>query len=115
MANSDERREVAREMREVTDRDYAVLFIEEILEGILGGCRNDEGRISDKKILARLADLIDPTCEVVSEETFFGSFGCEEAGTIFALSCGHETIVDGDYPPNYCPECGKRVVSNDDQ
>lgn len=54
------------------------------------------------------------TCRVVSHGKFFGSFGCEEAGTRFVLSCGHETIVEGDYPPSYCSECGAMVVSNDD-
>lgn len=51
------------------------------------------------------------TCTVVPERMHTGGFGCEEAGTEFTLSCGHTVIVDGDFPPRYCDECGARVVS----
>ena len=64
--------------------------------------------------IRRLADLIDPTCTVVSERAHAVGFGCEEAGTEFTLSCGHDVIVDGELPPRYCDECGARVVSDDD-
>ena len=63
---SDERREVAREMREVTDDECDAIYIDGILCRILGDryCRDDEFQISSKLILPRLADLIDPTCEI---------------------------------------------------
>ncbi|MEF9877765.1 MAG: hypothetical protein RR772_12700, partial [Gordonibacter sp.] len=50
------------------------------------------------------------TCEVVSHETNFGGFGCEEAGEEWTLSCGHMVINYSDYPSNYCDECGAKVV-----
>lgn len=76
------------------------------------------GRI-DSSVYQRVRDYVSntaqiQTCHVVSDEKFFGSYGCEEAGTRFVLSCGHENIVEGDYPPSYCSECGARVVSGDD-
>lgn len=52
------------------------------------------------------------TCHVVSSKTYYGSFGCEEAGTLWTLSCGHEVINDSDYPPSYCIECGAKVVAS---
>ena len=104
---SDERREVAERLREYGN--------ETLKDGsLLKTLKDVTGAGSWRYVLLALADLIDPTCHVVSHGTFFGSFGCEEAGTRFVLSCGHETIVDGDYPPSHCSECGARVVRNDD-
>lgn len=61
--------------------------------------------------MVRLADLIDrPTCYVVEHKTHCGSYGCEEAGTLWVLSCGDECVNDSDFPPRYCPECGAEVT-----
>lgn len=105
MTSSDERREVAARLHEFADTDVwlSAMFAE-----------LEKFGDTDRRSADVIADLIDPTCHVVSDEKFFGSFGCEEAGTRFVLSCGHETIVDGDYPPSYCSECGARVVSEDE-
>ena len=50
----------------------------------------------------RLADLIEPeperTCTILKGEGEYSEFG---------LSCGH--YVDG-ARPNYCPDCGAKVV-----
>lgn len=109
MASSDERREVAERLRTEVGEDecidYAVHRIINdalLINGVWGA-----------KAARILADLIDPTCHVVSEALHTGSFGCEEAGTEFTLSCGHTVIVDGDFPPGYCDECGARVVDDD--
>lgn len=62
-------------------------------------------------VFARLADLIDrQTCYVVEHKTHCGSYGCEEAGTLWVLSCGDECVNDSDFPPRYCPECGAEVT-----
>lgn len=54
------------------------------------------------------------TCRVLSCDLHTGGFGCEEAGAEWALSCGHVVINESEeYPPNYCSECGAKVVSDD--
>ena len=50
------------------------------------------------------------TCKVISHKTFCGAGGCEEAGELWTLSCGHEVMNDSDFPPNFCDECGCKVV-----
>ena len=49
------------------------------------------------------------TCKVISHRTFCGAGGCEEAGELWTLSCGHEVMNDSDCPPNFCDECGAKV------
>ena len=66
------------------------------------------------RVFARLADLIDrPTCYVVEHKTHCGSYGCEEAGTLWVLSCGDECVNDSDFPPRYCPDCGAMVTEEE--
>ena len=48
----------------------------------------------------RVAGLIDPTCHFLP--TFNGGFGCDRCYTWF------QSI---EAKPNYCPNCGARVVS----
>ena len=56
-------------------------------------------------IVERLADLIDPTCHKVIPS--------EIEGYVFCSKCGAEI---GEYGvPNYCHNCGARVVSGDDE
>lgn len=108
------RHEVAERLRGLRHRTY---YREEIVESIC-----DAISIADpvntfrepEDVYELLADLIDPTCTVVSYDVFFGSFGCEEAGYKFKLSCGHEVLSECEYPPDYCSECGARVVSGDE-
>ena len=48
----------------------------------------------------------------VSHSVFCGSFGCEEAGETWELSCGHEVMTEsGCDHPEYCIECGTKVVT----
>lgn len=54
------------------------------------------------------------TCHVVKHETHYGSFGCEEAGELWTLSCGDECINDSDFPPSFCPDCGAMVVEKEE-
>lgn len=82
----------------------------------------DEGDFFDEWELIRakcnrLADLMDPTCEVVGvpdNDEFMirvvSGFECKK--------CGHEAIVERNCggwaePPKYCPNCGARVVRDD--
>ena len=47
-----------------------------------------------------------------AHSVFCGSFGCEEAGETWELSCGHEVMTEsGCDHPEYCIECGTKVVT----
>lgn len=115
-ATSDERREVARKIREYVDA-YGDK-IEEAEMVLLGTvwCRGEVGEVvrptSEAELLAMLAGLIDPTCENTKRRTeiYDRSFRCS--------ACGYETWTydDSDCDPwtfAYCPECGCRVVGGD--
>ena len=104
------RQEVAKKLREVstartTDEVYVALL-------------NCIGITYDyANLFNRLADLIDPTCEVVGvldNDEFMirvvSGFECKK--------CGHEAIVERNCggwaePPKYCPNCGARVVRDE--
>ena len=65
----------------------------------------------------RLANLIDPTCEVV-EMPDNDEFMIRVVSGFMCKKCGHEVIVERNLdgwaePPNYCPNCGSRVVRDD--
>lgn len=53
----------------------------------------------------RVADLIDPTCEVKNDNRYTSDFDyvCRACGEHFS-TCDR---------PNYCPGCGARVVDDD--
>lgn len=63
-----------------------------------------------------LADLIDPTCEVV-EMPDNEEFMVRVVSGFMCKKCKHEVIVERNCgglaePPNYCPHCGARVVQD---
>lgn len=103
------RREVAERMREYDVAEFRESAIVPFLDCLGHGYVNWRG------ILDELADLIDrQTCYVVNHKTHCGSYGCEEAGQLWVLSCGDECVNDSDFPPRYCPDCGAMVVTDDD-
>ena len=57
----------------------------------------------------RVSDLIDPTCQVSSVETYCNELG-QLDGWEFHLTCGHSVQRPYYEAPSYCPECGARVV-----
>nr|DAN07342.1 MAG TPA: DNA polymerase II large subunit [Caudoviricetes sp.] len=68
-----------------------------------------------KSALERLADLIDPTCEVV-ESPDNEEFMIRVVSGFTCKKCGHTALVNRDCgkwedPLNYCPNCGARVVN----
>lgn len=130
MISNDERREVAARLRELPSDTYEASK-EWVMEGLfIDASIGDEADYSQihnavfgcfpaehmhpgdyEELHERLADLIDrPTCHVVEHKTHCGSYGCEEAGTLWVLSCGDECVNDSDFPPRYCPECGAEVT-----
>lgn len=81
--------------------------LHEIVEAI--GCTENP---HPAEWMARLAGLIDPTCQVSYVETYDGELGQLE-GWEFHLTCGHSFQQPWNEPPAYCPECGARVVDDD--
>lgn len=128
MPTRDERREVAKRLRE-----YIVYAKEHDLYGDYGmgsgkvietrctlyndiaSCIEECGNfnLSAEEVFTRLADLIDPTCKVSSVETYDDELGQLE-GWEFHLTCGHSFQRPWNEPPAYCPECGARVVERGD-
>lgn len=121
MVTSDERREVAGLMRDEAagfrlGEDYGEALtvdlgdVPAIFQDITHYAGLD-GVVRADAIFDRLADLIDPTCRVVSTISQDWSDG----STFYAheLSCGHTYTTDWPEPPAYCAECGARVVSAD--
>ena len=109
---SDERREVARELRtlaetpdEIGITDYAVIRT----LGISSGYYDDSCRSED--VLA-LADLIDrPTCQMVecTIDNGYRSWG------VRCTACGKEfEHVKQGFGWRFCPNCGARVVNGDE-
>ena len=111
MLTKEERATIAERLRYV---DY---IYDGTLYRALFGCDapNDASFEEDSKaILERLADLIDPTCEVV-EVPDNDEFMVRVVSGFMCKKCGHEAIVERNCdgwaePPNYCPHCGARVV-----
>lgn len=99
--SDDERREVAKRMREYDVAEFRESAIVPFLE-CLG-----HGYVGWRVIMDELADLIDrPTCKN-SEYLYDGSFfECSECGERWELTCGGPA----DNHLNFCPRCGAEVV-----
>ena len=108
--SSDERARVAREMRYVAYKPG--LCHGWGLGSLVNSILTDGAPTptTPQALLLALADLIDPTCEVVSENWMVNKTTGERHGGC-SLSCGH--IVMNDVPA-YCPFCGARVVDGDE-
>ena len=103
---SEERREAATNLRKIhlggANKDLMELMLSDAI-----GAWHENG-ISWDYITERLADLIDPTCNLVS--TTFHSWSDGSAAFYHELSCGHICETVWGKPPSYCPECGARLV-----
>lgn len=113
MPTDEERREVAARLREwVAIPWYERPWSRDAMQSL----GKMVGAVPGENIVERIADLIDrPTCYVVEHKTHCGSYGCEEAGQLWVLSCGDECVNNSDFPPNYCPECGAMVFEKKDE
>lgn len=112
---SDERREMARKIREYVDAyGDKIEDAEMVLLGTVW-CRGEVGEVvrptNEAELLAILADLIDPTCHLMGTTSEEGLYG----PTIFhhELSCGHTCDTGWPEPPAHCDMCGARVVDDD--
>ena len=87
----EERREVARKLREnaTNDKLRKQVFVEEIIVNCIGEIMYDEwGRVREVEILTKLADLIEPqkhTCKI--EGTYDDEYGIYDH-----LTCGHIAV-----------------------
>lgn len=134
MASSDERREVARKLRDCIfyakghdlDGDcdmWSDKCVETrcTLYNDIAACIEEGGNVnlSSEEVFDRLADLIDPTCEVM-EVPDNDEFMVRVVSGFVCKRCGHEAIVerncDGSAePPRFCPHCGARVTRGGDE
>jgi hypothetical protein len=116
--SSDERREVAERVRTcgqtVKGTKYFFMYLancvdtpSEDLDADDTFCLQRNRRVAERT-MEKLADLIDPTCEVVGSEPLY-----MDDETEFRLSCGHAAEMTTNEPPAYCPECGARVTGGD--
>ncbi|MBQ9784276.1 MAG: hypothetical protein IJW29_02125 [Clostridia bacterium] len=111
MPSNDERREVAARLRKLEEENHweKSRFIVGFIEAL-----GLETRANVGECLLRLADLIEPeerTCHVVStiqREYYIEGQVVFEYET--KLSCGHKFSDDYGDAPNYCPNCGLRVI-----
>lgn len=98
---SDERREVAEMLREQAYEGYGI-NLESMLYAL--GLDPDDEERGDEDVFEMLADLIDPTCHVVP-------FDEEGMRLSHCSKCGQPMLKPW---PNFCPNCGARVVERGD-
>ena len=106
MLTKQEREEIAERLHEC---DY--LYDNALYKVLFGHSVPGDTKFEDdgKAILERLADLIDPTCEValdeeLSQELQGDMFRCNKCDAAFPR-------INGEY--HYCPNCGARVVRDE--
>lgn len=134
MPTSDERREVARKLCDCIfyakghdlngDCDmWSDKCVETrcTLYNDIAACIEEGGNVnlSAEEVFIRLADLIDPMCEVM-EVPDNDEFMVRVVSGFVCKRCGHEAIVerncDGSAePPRFCPHCGARVTRGGDE
>jgi DNA-directed RNA polymerase subunit RPC12/RpoP len=127
---SDERREVAERLRFCARETNGTSDFSMYLGHWVNADDADEEQVgnpftvqadrkSAERTLEKLADLIDPTCSVVRKQAYTGGpqmyktlWCCSECGYPLAESKykGHRPFVE----EIFCPHCGSRVVSHDD-
>ena len=98
MTGADERREVAERLRN-RGNDLYSLFYTRLARRVFGD--DAWGNKSENEIFDKLADLIDPTFEVVP-------FDKESMRLPHCSVCGQPMLKPW---PNHCPNCGARLVS----
>ena len=101
---NEERREVARKLRDAATECYNYGVLESDVLNILGVYATDSACLVSSDSVMDVADLIDrPTCH---------DFGGEEGtnGENYDFACSACGYCCGITEPNYCPNCGAEVV-----
>lgn len=111
ISDSDRRRSVV-ELRKASTGAYRHVYALEVIAGSVGV--DAEGKFEhdiEKETYAALADLIDrPTCETIEHGRPDVSHVCKSCSR-----CSYGWFEDiYDKPYSYCPNCGARVVTDDD-
>lgn len=115
MPTNEERREVARKLRELTGTFITIGDLESALCIDMSSGRVDIAR--DAESISSLADLIEPdperTCRNVFGEDKFvthpeSMFKCSECGCHVTDCESYAINIEGKW--NYCPNCGLKVV-----
>ena len=111
MPTNEERREVAKKMRDIVGYSSRV-----IIEKIQETCGCNTGLVWEDvmEFKNRLADFIEPKPERICKiESFDNGLDEDYDGSLYSyapptyyLSCGHEAYY---LKPNYCPDCGAKV------
>lgn len=108
-ATPDERRRVAEELRKGYKGSRPLVTV------VLGDSASNIPELRINQLFNRLADLIDPTCEVVTDQVDDGEFGAHEYYECCS-NCGNQNMRDrftGELH-NCCPRCGRRVVTGEE-
>lgn len=119
MGTDKERRDVVARMRSVTDEEYQMCFLIEILAGCIGATYvyDSEGQIDEQLIVHRLADLIEPhTCYPTEQQwgtsldRVYIAFKSSECGGVIDRVDKFVKFT----PPNYCMYCGSKIVKDNE-
>lgn len=114
MISDQERREVARRLREIREDEYGEVYMYDVMLA-LGVESGKAAYWADKEFIHHLADLIDrPTCRNVYDEVYDeyeggcceNGFKCSKCGELVEDCEGYR--VKGTF--NFCPNCGAEVV-----
>ena len=112
MVTDDERREVAERLRELDDSELQVYDMTYFAIRSAVGCEGDQCP-DGRKLVDRLADLIDPTClaradvEDTPDGGQFDCWSCSVCGNILSSDPDYDTDTDGH---TYCEVCGHRII-----
>lgn len=111
--SDDERREVARRLREAELADPGCLTFDTwYLEAFVHSIGKAVELVPGQRLRYRLADLVDrPTCEMDLSDEFDDE--CPAYYRAYVCSnCAHEFIYYKYGPLNFCPNCGAEVVDD---
>lgn len=108
MENSEERREIAAKLRDASELPEENIIAELVdICGISFGGNVTLWRAT----MTKLADLIDPRCDIATDQVDDGEWGAHEIYECCS-NCGNQNMRDRftGKPYRYCPNCGARVM-----